>query len=138
MFCVIVAQMTVVEDVLSLKNYYSQIVIRVVIAENASFAIFCIFHLFYLLVLVPCTDNTPIPIDDTQEKPFSDHEPLAGKQEVCPERKSNIISFLLFDWMTSLMRLGYKRPIGDKDIWQLDIWDKTGIPYSNVQQYWHE
>jgi hypothetical protein len=127
-----------VEYVLSLKNYYSQIVIRVVVAENASFAIFCIFYLFCLLVLVPCTDNTPIPIDDTQEKTFSDYEPLAGKQGVCPERKSNIISFLLFDWMTPLMRLGYKRPIGDKDIWQLDTSDKTGIVYSNFQQHWHE
>jgi hypothetical protein len=62
--------MTMVEFVLSLKNYYSQIVIRIVVAENASVAIFCIFYLFCLLVLVPCTDNTPIPIDDTRKKLF--------------------------------------------------------------------
>jgi hypothetical protein len=37
------------------------------------------------------------------------------------------------------MRLGYKRPIGEKDIWQLDdTWDKTEILYSNFQQYWDE
>jgi len=36
------------------------------------------------------------------------------------------------------MRLGYKRLIGEKDIWQLDNWDKTEILYSNFQQYWDE
>ncbi len=37
-----------------------------------------------------------------------------------------------------MVRLGYKRPIGEKDIWQLDNWDKTEILYSNFQQYWDE
>jgi ABC-type multidrug transport system fused ATPase/permease subunit len=137
-FYVIVAQMTMLEYVLALKDYYTEITIRPVVAENVSSAIFCIFYLFYLPVLVACTDYTPIPTDHTQVITSSDYEPLPGELEVCPELKSSIISFLLFEWMTPLMRLGYKRPIGDKDIWQLDNWDKTEILYSNFQQYWDE
>jgi hypothetical protein len=39
---------------------------------------------------------------NTQVTTSSDYEPLAGEQEVCPELKSSIISFLLFDWMTPI------------------------------------
>ncbi len=136
-FYVIVAQITMLEYVLALKDYYTEITIRAVVAVNVSSAIFCIFYLFCLPVLVAHTDYTHIPTDHTQVI-TSDYESLPGELEVCPELKSGIISFLLFDWMTPLMRLGYKRPIGDKDIWQLDNWDKTEILYSNFQQYWDE
>ncbi|CAK9265220.1 unnamed protein product [Sphagnum jensenii] len=136
-FYVIVAQTTMLEYVLALKDHYEEIVMRVILAEYAFSAMFCIFYLFYFPVLVEQTDDyIPIPINDAHES--SEYEPLAGQQEVCPERKSNIISFVLFDWMTPLMTLGYKRPIGEKDIWQLDTWDKTEQLYSNFQRYWDE
>jgi len=136
-FYVIVAQTTMLEYVLALKDHYEEIVMRVILAEYAFSAMFCIFYLFYFPVLVDQTDDyIPIPINDAHES--SEYEPLAGEQEVCPERKSNIISFVLFDWMTPLMTLGYKRPIGEKDIWQLDTWDKTEQLYSNFQRYWDE
>jgi hypothetical protein len=73
----------------------------VMVAENAASSVIFVasFYLFSLSlslslslsVLVPPTDYTPIPIDDTQVTTSSDYEP----QEVCPEEhKSSIISFL--------------------------------------------
>lgn len=32
---------------------------------------------------------------------------------------------LLFTWMTPLMKQGFKKPITDRDVWQLDDWDQT-------------
>ncbi|GLJ08314.1 hypothetical protein SUGI_0599990 [Cryptomeria japonica] len=40
--------------------------------------------------------------------------------------------------MTLLMREGYKRPITDKDVWQLDTWDQTETLYNNFQRCWEE
>lgn len=38
-------------------------------------------------------------------------------------------SFLLpeifFSWMNPLMKLGYQRPLTEKDVWKLDAWDTT-------------
>lgn len=32
---------------------------------------------------------------------------------------------IFFSWITPLMKLGYKRPITEKDVWKLDSWDET-------------
>jgi hypothetical protein len=37
---------------------------------------------------------------------------------------------ILFSWMTPLMKLGYKRPIMNMDVWQLDDWDQTDVLYN--------
>lgn len=34
-------------------------------------------------------------------------------------------SGIYFSWMTPLMQKGYKRPITEKDVWELDTWDRT-------------
>ncbi len=131
---------------LSKTTYFSEIVIRFMGSWKC---LLCYFFASFTsslslsLSLSWCLPQTthPFPIDDTQITTSSDYEPLAGEQEVCPEHKSSIISFL-FVWLDDppLMRLGYKRgPIGEKDIWQLDAtWDKTEILYSNFQQFWDE
>jgi hypothetical protein len=91
---------------LSKTTYYSDNVIRVImVAENGSSVIF--LHLLPVLSLSPSLGashrlHTHSPLMNTQVTTSSDYEPLAGEQEVCPELKNSIISFLLFDWMTPI------------------------------------
>jgi hypothetical protein len=83
---------------LSKTTYYSDNVIRVImVAENGSSVIF--LHLLPVLSLSPSLGashrlHTHSPLMNTQVTTSSDYEPLAGEQEVCPEHKSSIISFL--------------------------------------------
>ncbi|MFS8026231.1 putative ABC-type xenobiotic transporter [Helianthus anomalus] len=37
---------------------------------------------------------------------------------------------IFFSWMDSLMSLGYKRPLIEKDIWKLDTWGQTKTDFS--------
>ncbi|XP_031265693.1 ABC transporter C family member 12-like [Pistacia vera] len=54
-----------------------------------------------------------------------EYEALPGGEHVCPERSASILSSIYFGWMTPLMRLGYKKPITEKDVSKLDTWDQT-------------
>jgi len=36
------------------------------------------------------------------------------------------------------MKLGYRKPLKDKDIWLLDSWDSTEQLYSNFEKAWNE
>lgn len=38
-------------------------------------------------------------------------------QSDSPEEKTNIFGRLVFDWMTPLMRLGYKKTLTMDDLW---------------------
>ncbi|KAL3628483.1 Multidrug resistance-associated protein 1 [Castilleja foliolosa] len=58
---------------------------------------------------------------------------------VCPERHVNIFSKIIFSWMNPIMELGYKRPLMEKDVWKLDIWDRTETLNVSFQKLWaHE
>jgi hypothetical protein len=35
------------------------------------------------------------------------------------------LSGIFFSWMNPIMKLGYERPITEKDVWKLDTWDRT-------------
>ncbi|GBG83673.1 hypothetical protein CBR_g37475 [Chara braunii] len=61
-----------------------------------------------------------------------------GGENICPERRSNIVSRLLFMWMTPLMSSGYKRPIKNDDVWQLDEWDRSEVNARMFEQRWRE
>lgn len=41
------------------------------------------------------------------------------------DNSSLIFVEITFSWMNPLMKLGYARPLTDKDIWKLDDWDRT-------------
>lgn len=134
---VVVAETAILRYLLALKDYSTDVAMRVVFGEYLCAVFFCVFYMFYFPALEPQTDFTPIVVHD---EPYygSEYEPLAGEQEVCPERNASFISFLLFEWMTPLMKSGYKKPIGDKDVWLLDKWDTTEQLYSTFQHYWYE
>ncbi|GKE51784.1 hypothetical protein Tco_1486940, partial [Tanacetum coccineum] len=78
--------------------------------------------IFYLPTLDPYPGYTPISEESLDD---AEYEPLADGEQICPERRTNIISSIFFSWMDPLMFLGYKRPLTEKDIWKLDDWDTT-------------
>jgi hypothetical protein len=40
--------------------------------------------------------------------------------------------------MTPLMQLGYRKPITERDVWQLDQWDQTETLIKRFQRCWTE
>ncbi|KAK1277387.1 ABC transporter C family member 2 [Acorus gramineus] len=72
-------------------------------------------------------------LDDNTE-----YESLPGGENICPERHVNIISKIIFSWMTPLMQQGFKRPITEKDVWKLDSWDETETLNGSFQKCWLE
>ena len=129
----LVAQTTMFNYVLTLRDYYDSIVLQVVVSHYGAQALFTLFYVLYLPKLEQ-VEYTPVSVQDVTLAP-ADYEPLAGGETVCPEFKCNVIARLLFNWMTPLMQVGYKRPITDPDVWQLDESDKTEELYSTFQRY---
>ncbi|KAG0591623.1 hypothetical protein KC19_1G189200 [Ceratodon purpureus] len=133
----VVAQTTMVQFTLSLRSYYSQTALHVAISQYVAAALLGVFYLLNFPTLVPQAEYSPIGVGDAHMDGVP-YEPLAGEREVCPERKSSVFTFLLFGWMSPLMKLGYQRPLTDKDIWLLDSWDTTETLYSNFEKAWDE
>jgi ATP-binding cassette subfamily C (CFTR/MRP) protein 1 len=133
----VVAQTTMLQFTLALKSFYSKTGLHVVISQYVAAGLLSLFYLLNFPTLVPQADYSPISAADAQMDGVS-YEPLAGEREVCPERKSNIFTFLLFGWMSPLMKLGYQRPLTDKDIWLLDCWDTTEKLYVTFEEAWNE
>jgi len=46
--------------------------------------------------------------------------PIPEERAVCPEYNAGFFSLLTFQWMQSLMTVGYKRPIEFNDIWKVN------------------
>ncbi|KAJ6979599.1 ABC transporter C family member 2-like isoform X1 [Populus alba x Populus x berolinensis] len=68
----------------------------------------------------------------------AEYEELPGGEYICPERHASIISKIVFGWMSPLMKLGYRRPITEKDVWKLDTWDRTETLNDRFQKCWAE
>ncbi|KAJ6886454.1 hypothetical protein NC651_026975 [Populus alba x Populus x berolinensis] len=68
----------------------------------------------------------------------AEYEELPGGEYICPERHASIISKIVFGWMSPLMKLGYRRPITEKDVWKLDTWDRTETLNDRFQKSWAE
>ena len=129
----VVAQTTMFNYVLTLRDYYDSIVLQVVISHYAAQAIFSLFYFLYFPTLEQ-VEYTPVSVQDVTLA-NTDYEPLAGGENICPEFRVKIIARLLFSWMTPLMQLGYKRPLTDPDVWQLDESDTTEALYSTFHRY---
>ncbi|XP_024373624.1 ABC transporter C family member 2 [Physcomitrium patens] len=133
----VVAQTTMLQFTLALKNFYMKTALQVAICQYVASALLSIYYLLHFPNLVPQTGYSPIDAEDSQVD-GGVYEPLAGEREVCPERKASIFTFLLFGWMSPLMKLGYQRPLTDKDVWLLDSWDMTEQLYRDFQKAWEE
>ncbi|OWM71292.1 hypothetical protein CDL15_Pgr011419 [Punica granatum] len=121
--------------VLSLKDLYNRSTLYLYFSEVAIQVLFGILLTFYVPGLDPYSGYTPILSESVDE---NEYEELPGGEQICPERHVNIISRTLFSWMGPLMKLGYKRPLTERDIWKLDAWDRTETLYNKFQRCWAE
>ncbi|CAL9060621.1 unnamed protein product [Musa banksii] len=133
---VLVGEISMYKLVLSVRRYYDKSIFYLYTSEIVSQFLFGIL----LLVYVPSLDRYPgyTPIRTEALIDDMDYEPLPGGEQICPERKANILSRIFFSWITPLMQQGFKRPITEKDIWKLDSWDQTETLNSRFQQCWAE
>ncbi|GLJ53349.1 hypothetical protein SUGI_1137540 [Cryptomeria japonica] len=134
---VLVGEATLFKLILTLNGYYERSVLYLYISEIICQVVFCILLLFYIPKLITYPGYIPIE-NGAFTVASAEYEPLSAGENVCPERCVNLFSRIFFSWMTPLMREGYKRPITDKDVWQLDTWDQTETLYNNFQRCWEE
>ncbi|MCO5609705.1 hypothetical protein L7F22_063937 [Adiantum nelumboides] len=137
---VLVAQATMFRFIFALRDYYDRLTFWFYCGFFALQIVFGVLQVFYVPETSPYEGYSPVPAaDEVSLETNADYEPLLAKgEDVFPERRANIISGILFSWMTPLMKLGYERPLVDSDIWQLDEWDQTDVLYNNFQRCWEK
>ncbi|KAH7289296.1 hypothetical protein KP509_31G069200 [Ceratopteris richardii] len=137
---VLVGQTTMFRFILVLRDYY----------EGSTFQFYCWFFglqvvlglllLFYVPDTRPYEGYSHVPTaNEVEVENNADFEALPTKEEVpFPERHANILSRILFSWITPLMKTGSSRPLMDSDVWQLDVWDQTNVLYDDFQRCWEK
>ncbi|KAF3970894.1 hypothetical protein CMV_005450 [Castanea mollissima] len=121
--------------VLSMKDFYNSSVLYMYISEVAVQVLFGILLLVYVPRLDPYPGYIPIGAESVDDAAY---EELPGGEQVCPERHVNVFSKISFSWMNPIMKLGYKRPLTEKDVWKLDSWDRTETLHNKFQKCWAE
>ncbi|XP_029130585.1 ABC transporter C family member 2 isoform X2 [Cajanus cajan] len=121
--------------IISVKEFYSSSVMYLYISEVVSQVLFCILLLVYVPTLDPYPGYTPIGSEMITDAAYDE---LPGGDMICPERSGSILSRLTFSWMNPLMKLGYERPLTEKDIWKLDTWERTETLINKFQKCWVE
>ncbi|CAK7350158.1 unnamed protein product [Dovyalis caffra] len=139
--------------ILSVKEFYDNTVLYLYISEvivqapSPRLGLFGILLLVYVPDLDPYPGYTPMQTESVDD---AEYEELPGGEYICPERHVNLISNLVhgnsgmgvkeivFGWMSPLMKLGYSRPITEKDVWKLDSWDCTETLNNRFQKCWAE
>ncbi|KAI9385627.1 hypothetical protein POPTR_011G091200v4 [Populus trichocarpa] len=121
--------------ILTVKEFYNNAVLHLYISEVIVQGLFGILLLVYVPDLDPYPGYTPMQIESVDD---AEYEELPGGEYICPERHANIISKIVFGWMSPLMKLGYRRPITEKDVWKLDTWDRTETLNDRFQKCWAE
>lgn len=119
--------------VLAVKENYHRPTLYLYISEVAAQILFGVLLLFYAPDLDPYSGYSPVHM---QSDNYSAYEELRAEEDVCPERTANLFSRITFGWINPLMKLGYKRPLTEKDIWKLDAWDRTETLISRFQNCW--
>ncbi|XP_055346997.1 multidrug resistance-associated protein 1-like [Paramacrobiotus metropolitanus] len=57
----------------------------------------------------------------------------------CPELFASFPNRLAFGWFTGLARLGWKRPLVQADLWDINPGDRTQVSTNKLEKYWrHE
>ncbi|XP_047948390.1 ABC transporter C family member 2-like [Salvia hispanica] len=131
----LVGDAVIVNLALSVQEYYDWSVLALYISEVAVQVLFGVL----LLVYIPNLDPYPgySPVRNVSEDNTA-YEELPGGEQICPERKANLISRVTYSWMNQIMKLGSRRPLTEKDVWQLDSWDKTETLNDSFQKSWAE
>ncbi|KAK3717789.1 ATP-binding cassette glutathione S-conjugate transporter ycf1 [Vermiconidia calcicola] len=61
-----------------------------------------------------------------------------GDEDECPVEYANIFSILTFNWMTPLMRYGYKDFLTQDDLWNLRKRDTTRVTAETFDEAWEQ
>ncbi|KAJ7298256.1 hypothetical protein O6H91_Y007400 [Diphasiastrum complanatum] len=133
MLYALVAQAVKFQFIFGLRDIYNRQVFQIYVSHVISQVIFGVIAICNFPDVIPLSIYIPIQVDPSQIVEL-DYEALPGAEQVCPERHANIFSRILFEWMTPLMKKGYKKPLGERDIWQLDTWDRTEELYANQEK----
>ncbi|XP_051136193.1 ABC transporter C family member 2-like isoform X2 [Andrographis paniculata] len=131
----LVGQAVMLNLALSVRDCYGRHGLYLYISEVILQVVFGVMLLVHIPELDPYLGYSPMQVE------FADgnaYEELSGGEQVCPERHVNMFSKLTFAWVSSVMRLGSKRPLNEKDIWKLDIWDRTQVLNDSFQSCWEE
>nr|GLL30133.1 ABC transporter C family member 2-like isoform X2 [Ipomoea trifida] len=121
--------------ILSVREFYNGSILYLYISEVAVQALFGVLLLFYVPELDPFPGYSPVQTESVDNTAY---EKLPEAEEICPERHVNILSRVIFSWMNPLMQQGYKRPLTEKDVWKLDVWDRTETLNNAFQKCWAE
>ncbi|XP_019190633.1 PREDICTED: ABC transporter C family member 2-like isoform X2 [Ipomoea nil] len=121
--------------ILSVREFYNGSILYLYISEVAVQALFGVLLLFYVPELDPFPGYSPVRTESIDNTAY---EKLPEAEEICPERHANILSRVIFSWMNPLMQQGYKRPLTEKDVWKLDVWDRTETLNDAFQKCWTE
>ncbi len=57
-------------------------------------------------------------------------------QNVCPETQSSFLSKLLFSWFDSLAAKGYRKPLENEDLWELDYSNTCASIVPDFEKNW--
>ncbi|XP_022973222.1 ABC transporter C family member 2-like isoform X3 [Cucurbita maxima] len=134
-FYILVADGVMLNLILSVKDLYKRYVLYLYISEVFFQALFGVLLLPYIPNLDPYPGHAPLSSESVDVAEF---ERLPEGEHICPERHVNLFSKITFAWMDHIMKLGYRRPLTEKDIWKLDTWDRTETLYNNFQKTWVE
>ncbi|XP_031744162.1 ABC transporter C family member 2 isoform X2 [Cucumis sativus] len=129
---ILVADGVMLNLILSVKDFYKRYVLYWYISEVFVQALFGVLLVAYVPSLDPYPGHTPL----NSESVDVEYEELPEGEQICPERGANFFSKTTFAWMNSLLKLGYERPLTEKDVWKLDSWDRTEALYNNFQKVW--
>ncbi|OMO75048.1 hypothetical protein CCACVL1_16348, partial [Corchorus capsularis] len=119
---VLVGDAVLLNLILGVKDLYSSYALYLSIRLVFCQVLFGILLLFYVPKLNPLPGYILIKSETLDDEVY---EPLPGGQQICPERQANIFSKICFGWVTTLLLQGYRRPITERDVWELDKWDQT-------------
>uniref|UniRef100_A0A4W3JJU3 ATP-binding cassette, sub-family C (CFTR/MRP), member 3 n=1 Tax=Callorhinchus milii TaxID=7868 RepID=A0A4W3JJU3_CALMI len=92
---------------------------------------FATFYVYFALLLVQLILSS-----------FSEPPPLFSKlvtdPNPCPEDSAGFLSKITFWWFTGLARLGYRRPLEDKDLWSLSTDDTSEVIVPRLLKEWEQ
>ncbi|KAM6551931.1 hypothetical protein CsatB_001739 [Cannabis sativa] len=133
---VLVADAVLLNLVFSAKDYYSGYAMYIYTGKVIFQVLFGVLLIIYLPNLDPHPGFTviqPESLDNNEYEELHDE----GEQ-VCPERRVNVISNVYFGWLNPLIKKGYKKPLTEKDVWHLDTWDHTETLINKFHKCWAE
>ena len=63
--------------------------------------------------------------------------PAFGSHTVIPERRANILSRLVFHWLSPLLSVGFTRPLQEDDLWQLHNLNKSRSNADSLETHFY-